>query len=650
VTRRRPAPTLFRISIKFAAEAGASPRGASPIMQSRVLDSAFNGQWHALLMVGLFSVVFNLLMLTAPLFMLAVFSNVMTSKNADTLVLLSFAAAVALLFQGLIDYVRTRLLVRVGIALDLALGPQVAEAMIERAGHDSVADRRPLADSAEIRKFVTDIGVMTLIDIPFVPVYLLVLYWIHPLLGMLGLAAALAFLLLAILNDRLTRHPAEAAQAASRRATAFTAECLGNADAVRAMGMAPAVVGRLRQASLESLAALQEGADRAAISRSLVRSLRIGVQIAIYAAGAWLFLEEQLMVGAIVAASVLLGRALSPLEYAVFAWRSAMAMRQSLRRLGALLAERDGGRGKQRVEDEPGRSMVDVRRAVLTAPESGRVLLNQVSLAVDTGEILGIIGPTGAGKSLLGRLLVGLAEPRTGLVLLKGRRVESGRTMSGAISIGYCPQEPQLFSGSIADNISRFAPGDCFGAVVAAARQVGLHERIEALPDGYATLMAADGHPLSAGLRQQVALARAVYGDPDLIVLDEPAAWIDQAGQASLLQALERVAQRGGAAVVITHQPGLLRSADRLAVMRNGAIDVVGPRNAVLRRITNGQVAGSTVTDARRRDGGPESSRPESSPATARAGAPAAPDGGRSDRTSPSLVLAAPAGTEEVMK
>jgi PrtD family type I secretion system ABC transporter len=615
-----------------------------------VLDSIFSGQWHALMVVGCFSVVFNLLMLTAPLFMLAVFSNVMTSKNADTLILLSAAAGLALLFQGLIDYVRTRLLVRIGIALELAIGPRVAEAMIEQAGHDGVADRRPLADSAEIRKFVTDVGVMTLIDIPFVPLYLLVLYWIHPLLGVLGLSAVLALLLLAVVHDWLTRRPAEAAQAASRRATAFTAECMGNADAVRAMGMAPAVVGRLRQASLDSLEALQEGADRAAVSRALVRTLRIGVQIAIYAVGAWLFLEEQLMVGAIVAASVLLGRALSPLEYAVFAWRSAMAMRQSWHRLGALLAELDSGKGKQRAEDEPDRSVVDVRRAVLTAPGSGRVLLNQISLAVDAGEVLGIIGPTGAGKSLLGRLLVGLAEPRTGLVLLKGRRVESGRTVSGAISIGYCPQEPQLFSGSIADNISRFAPGDCFSSVVAAARQVGLHERIEALPDGYATLMAAEGHPLSAGLRQQVALARAFYGTPDLIVLDEPAAWIDQSAQASLLQALDRVAQRGGAAVVITHQPGLLRSADRLAVMRNGAIDVLGPRNAVLRRITNGQVAGSTVSDARRRDGGAEASNSEVSPATARGDAEAAPDRGRANRVSPSLVLAAPAGTEEVMK
>lgn len=557
-------------------------------MRSRALDSIFSGQWHALMVVGIFSVVFNLLMLTTPLFMLAVFSNVMTSKNADTLMLLSAAAGVALLFQGLIDYVRTRLLVRIGIALDLAIGPRVAEVMIEQAGRELASDRRPLADSAEIRKFVTDVGVMTLIDIPFIPLYLLMLYWVHPLLGTLGLSAALALLLLAIAHDRLTRHPAEAAQAASRRASALTAECMSNSDAVRAMGMLPAVVGRLRLASLESLAALQRGADRAAVSRALVRTLRIGVQIAIYGIGAWLFLEEELMVGAIVAASVLLGRALSPLEYAVFAWRSAMAMRQSWGRLGALLTDRDDGKLMQRAEDEPGRSLVEVRRALVVAPDSGRMLLNQISIAVDPGEILGVVGPTGAGKSLLGRLLVGLAAPRSGFVVLKGRRVEVGRSAPGGLMIGYCPQEPQLFSGSIADNISRFSVGECFPAVVEAARQVGLHERVEALPDGYATLMAAGGHPLCAGLRQQIALARAFYADPDLIVLDEPAAWIDQSAQASLMQAFDRVTERGGAVVVMTHQPALLRTADRVAVMRQGAIELIGPRQAVTRKLGNG--------------------------------------------------------------
>lgn len=618
-------------------------------MRSRVLDSIFSGQWHALMVVGCFSVVFNLLMLTAPLFMLAVFSNVMTSKNADTLMLLSAAAGLALLFQGLIDYVRTRLLVRIGIALELAIGPRVAEAMIEQAGHDGVADRRPLADSAEIRKFVTDVGVMTLIDIPFVPLYLLVLYWIHPLLGVLGLSAVLALLLLAVVHDGLTRRPAEAAQAASRRATAFTAECMGNADAVRAMGMAPAMIGRLRLASLESLAALQRGADRAAVSRAVVRTLRIAVQVAIYGIGAWLFLEEQLMVGAIVAASVLLGRALSPLEYAVFAWRSAMSMRQSWRRLGSLLADRDSSKVRQRAEDEPGRSLVDVRRAVVSAPDTGRVLLNQISMTVEPGEVLGIVGPTGAGKSLLGRLLIGLAAPRTGLVLLNGRRVEAGRTVAGAMTVGYCPQEPQLFSGSVADNISRFNSGECFAAVVEAARQVGLHERVEALPDGYATQLGADGHPLSAGLRQQLALARAFFADPDLIVLDEPAAWIDQAAQASLLQALDRLVQRGAAAVVITHQPGLLRSADRLAVMRNGAIDVIGPRNAVLRRITSGPSAGSPPASASRREGGVAESRPATAPAARAEGANGG-DPARSALVSPPFALAMSAGAEEILK
>ena len=288
-------------------------------------------------MVGLLSIVFNLLMLTAPLFMLAVFANVMTSKNLDTLLLLGVAASVALLFQTFVDYLRTRLLVRVGIAIDLALAPTVVEAMVMRAGRDDSADRRGLGDVAEIRRFVTDIGVMSLIDLPFAPLYLLVIWWMHPVLGAVGVAAALGLLVLAVVNDLLTRRPSEVAQAASRRRSVLTDECLAHADVVRSMGMVNAVIERFKTVSMVSLEALQRGAYRAAISRSLVRTLRTGIQVSIYGVGAWLFIQDQLMVGAIVAAAVLLGRALSPLEFVVFAWRSALGLREAHQRLSGLL-------------------------------------------------------------------------------------------------------------------------------------------------------------------------------------------------------------------------------------------------------------------------------------------------------------------------
>jgi ABC-type protease/lipase transport system fused ATPase/permease subunit len=290
------------------------------------------------------------------------------------------------------------------------------------------------------------------------------------------------------------------------------------------MGMLNAVLDRCRTASLESLHALQRGADRAAISRSLVRSTRVGIQVAVYGVGAWLFLQDQLMVGAIVAASVLLGRALAPLEYVVFAWRSAIGLRQAHRRLNAMLAVRETASLGERSEEDAAHALLDVRRALALAPDTNRVLLNNISLSLSPRELLGVIGPVGAGKSTLGRLMTGLIVPRSGTVLFKGRRFDAARSSLDGASIGYCPQDPQLFAGTVFDNIARFSDGRHIDEVVSAARMVGLHDRIEALPEGYSTVLAPGGNPLSSGMKQQVALARAFFGDPDLVVLDEPAA------------------------------------------------------------------------------------------------------------------------------
>jgi len=292
-----------------------------------------------------------------------------------------------------------------------------------------------------------------------------------------------------------------------------------------------------------------------------------------------------LMVGAIVAAAVLLARALAPLEYAVFAWRSAVGLRQAHRRLSSLLDSRKTVTLAERADDESAQALVELRRATAVVPDANRVLLNNISLSLSPGELLGIIGPVGAGKSALGRLMAGLIVPRTGTVLFKGRRMDAQLMAFEGAAVGYCPQEPQLFAGSVAENIARLSDELNMEAVVRAARQVGLHERIELLPEGYATILASGGYPLSAGLRQQLALARAFYGDPDFIVLDEPAAWVDQFAQNALLQAIDVVRARGAAVALITHQPALLRGADRIAVMRNGGIEMLGPRGQVMQRI-----------------------------------------------------------------
>ena len=563
-------------------------------MPSRPVEIILSRHWPALVSVGVFSLFFNALMLTLPIYMLSIFSNVLTSKNADTLWLLTLVAAFALLLQALVDAFRSRLLVRVGLSVEAAVAPGVLDSLIEHRRELAHHESRALGDAGELRRFVSDTHLMALIDLPFVPLYLTVIAWLHPVLGALALAGALLHLLIAALGDFFIRRPMREASEARERNRELTDDVLRNSDLVRSMGMMSGLASRLRQLGNTSLLWFQQSADRASALRAMVRATRIGLQIALYCAGAWLFLSDQVMVGAIVAASVLLGRVMTPIDSAIPAWRAALKARDAFRRLDAVLRTPVAEPGLGRAPDASNPARFDLRRATVRAPGSSAVLLNRVSLLAQPGELVGVVGATGSGKSALGRLIAGAWPPAGGSFSMNGRSASEWSLRERASMMGYCPQEPYLLAGTLAENIARFQLVE--GGrddVVRAARAVGLDAAVSALPDAYSSRVGHGGMSLPAGMRQQVALARAFYGDPGLLVLDEPAAWLDHAGQQALLGAVDQARARGAAVVIITHQPALLKNASRIVVMNGGAIEFAGPADKVMAHLAGRRSAAS---------------------------------------------------------
>lgn len=552
-------------------------------MPSRPLETLVSRQWPALVSVGVFSLFFNALMLTLPIYMLSIFSHVLTSKNADTLWLLTLVALLALLLQAVVDAVRSRLLVRIGLSVEAAIGPRVVESLVERHRDPSSPEARAIGDAGELRRFVADTHLMALIDLPFVPLYLMVITWLHPMLGALALAGAVLHLLIAAVGDALLRRPMREASEARERSRVLTEDMMRHGDLIRSMGMVSALATRLRRAGNESLLWFQRSADRGSGLRSVVRALRIGLQIGLYCVGAWLFLSDQVMVGAMVAASVMLGRVMTPIDSAIPAWRAAVKAREAVRRLDALLQDPAVEPAFEQAAESPDPSRFELRRASVRAPGTGAVLLNRITLAARPGELLGIVGASGSGKSTLGRLIAGAWPPATGSLSLEGRSAAEWPAHQRGSMVGYCPQEPQLLAGTIEENINRFdGAGSGREPVRRAARSVGLDTSVSALPDSYTSSIGSAGMVLPAGMRQQVALARAFYGDPGLLVLDEPAAWLDHAGQQALLSSIDQARARGAAVVMITHQPALLKNASRIAVMNSGTVEMVGPADKVM--------------------------------------------------------------------
>lgn len=537
---------------------------------------------------ALFSLFVNVLLLVPALYMVQVFDRVLSSRSGETLLLLSAAAFGALVLMMVMDILRSRLLLAVAAAMEKMLAPRVVSGLMREARQlrqgDYLAGMR---DLGVIRSFLTGPAILALFDAPWLLVYLLVVFLFHPLLGAVATAGAMLLLILAWLNERATRAPFDASQNETRNAAGLVEAGLRQPELVGAMGMACHLTQRWQHAGLKS-AMLAANANHAAVTFSgLSKFLRQLLQILMVAVGAYLVLDQHVTAGVMMAGTILLSRALAPVETLIAGWRTLTDAQAAYRRLDALVATEDSDTTPTDLPDITGAVRVD--RVVCGAPGSGRAILKGVSFDAAPGEAIGIIGPSGSGKSILARVLVGAWQPASGCVRLDGADIAQWSRDRLGPQLGYLPEDIGLFDGRIASNIARLGACDPED-VIAAARRANAHDMILRLPQGYDTIVGEGGRALSGGQRQRVGLARALFGRPRIVVLDEPDSHLDGEGEDALVRALHALKAEGVTVFVIAQRASLIAHMDKVLVLNDGQIEMFGPRAEVVARVTRGSV------------------------------------------------------------
>ncbi len=552
---------------------------------STELGAALGASRRAFYAVALFSGMSNVLMLSGALFMLEIYDRVLPSRSVPTLVALLVLVAGLYGAQALIDTIRSRILVRVGNNLDEALSPRVYDAMVrlplKLGGRSDGA--QPVRDLDTVRGFLSGVGPVALFDMPWMPIYLAICFLFHVYIGLTALAGAVILVTLTLATEILTRRPTRrATQFAAARNTLMEAS-RRNAEAITAMGMAGRMAERWNDLNRHYVASGRGAADVAGGFGALSKALRMLLQSALLATGAWLVIHQESTPGIIIAGSILGGRALAPIDLAIANWRGFVAARQSWRRLSRLLEIIPATAEPMALM--PPTATLMVQNAAVHPPGEPRIVCQDVNFSIAAGKALGVIGPTASGKSSLARVLVGVWAPARGSVRLDGASIDQWSPEALGRHIGYLPQDVELLSGSVAQNIARFeAPPDA-QAVIKAAQAAGVHDLIVGLPDGYETNIGDHGSALSAGQAQRIALARALYRDPFLVVLDEPNSNLDAEGDEALTRAILGVRARGGIVIVIAHRPSAIAGVDYILVMGKGRQQQFGPKDEVLARV-----------------------------------------------------------------
>ena len=557
--------------------------------------------WHAFVGVGLMSATINLLYLTGSFFMLEVYDRVLPSRSIPTLVGLAVIAAVLFAFQGVLDIFRGRVLTRIGASLDEALSGRIFDIVVRLplktcTSGDGV---QAVRDLDQVRAFMSSLGPTALFDLPWMPLYLGICFIFHFWIGMTAAIGALILVGITLLTEFRTREPTRAAAETGAARTALALSSRRNAEVLQAMGMSGRVGGLWGQANAKYMVSQLRASDVAGGLGAASKVLRMALQSAVLGVGAYLVIEQQATAGVIIAGSILSARALAPVELAIANWRGFVAARQSWRRLVELMAALPH-RGEPLPLPAP-RTSLSVEGVSVAPPGGKRFVVQDVALALKAGNGLGVIGPSASGKSSLARILVGVWSPLRGKVRLDGAALDQWDTESLGRHIGYLPQDVELFAGTVAENIGRFDSEPDAEAVLAAAKAANVHELILRLPDGYETQVGESGMALSAGQCQRIALARALYGDPFLIVLDEPNSNLDAEGEQALTQAILSARARGRIVVVIAHRPSALAAVDLVLVMADGRTQTFGPKDEVLAKVLRpapaavAQTAGGTV-------------------------------------------------------
>ena len=539
----------------------------------------------AFIATGLMSGMSNILMLTGAIFMLEIYDRVLPSRSIPTLVALVILAAVLFTAQGLLDMIRGRVLIRIGARLDEQLSPRVYETIVRlplKVGNRSDG-LQPLRDLDSVRSFLSGPGPTALFDLPWLPIYLAICFAFHPYIGLAALVGAIVLGCLTLMTEVLTREPTQEATRFGTTRTALAEASRRNAEAMKAMGMMPRIAALWHDANNKYMHSQQRASDVAGGFGSASKALRMMLQSAVLAVGAYLVINQLATGGIIIAGSILSARALAPVDLAIANWKGFVGARQSWQRLTRLLAALPPLVVPMALQ--PPQKNLLVEGITVAPPGSDRIVVQDASFNLQAGHGLGIIGPSGSGKSSLARMLIGVWQPVRGRIRLDGAALDQWPPDILGASIGYVPQDVELLAGTVAQNIARFATPVDANMVISAATAAGVHELIVGLPDGYETQVGEGGTALSAGQAQRVALARALYGDPFLVVLDEPNSNLDSEGDEALSRAIMGVRARGGIVIVVAHRPSAIASVDQLIMMHQGRVQAFGPKEEVLARV-----------------------------------------------------------------
>lgn len=531
----------------------------------------------------------NTLALVAPLYMMQVYDRVIVSRNMTTLLMLTLVAGALLVSYALLEAARSQVLVRAGILFDRQSSDQVFDS-VQRSNLVNISDgsSQGLRDLDRVREYLTGNGLIAICDAPWAPVFIVGCFMLHPWYGLVATLGAIVLFVLGLLNNRLTRAHLEAGSRAAIGANHYASTTLRNAEATRAMGMMNVLRERWQRQHEEVLGWQALASERSGVVMAVSKFIRMGLQIAILGIGAYLVVTQNVSAGSMIAASIMMGRALSPVEQSVGNWRGLVAARESYRRLNELLKAVPPERRRMSMPTPMGE--LSVEQVVAAPPGAQKPVLRGITFAVKPGEALGVLGASGAGKSTLARLIVGVWPYAQGAVRLDGTELPHWNSEELGRNVGYLPQDVELFGGTIAENISRFDSKVDADKIIAAAELAGVHDLIQKMPQGYNTEIGTGGQALSGGQRQRIGLARAVYGSPPLLVLDEPNSNLDLAGETALLQAVRRLRESGKTVVLITHKANIIGAVDKLLVLNDGIAQLFGPRDEVMARLSSPRV------------------------------------------------------------
>jgi len=554
------------------------------------LKEAILASKKSFIIVGFFSLFINILMLVPPLYMLQLYDRVLTSRSEDTLILLTAIVLVLFITMALLEIVRSKILVKVGNNLDYILSQRIFNLLFDLANkHPGKATGVPLNDLTQIKQFMTGSGLFAFFDAPWIPIYIAVLFIFHPMFGYFAIFAAIVLLSLAIVNEYVTKEKLGEANGLSRASGAYVESNLRNAEVINAMGMKDNVRSVWEEKYFGFLHAQNEASNKAAVISNTSKTMRMMFQSMMLGLGGYLAITMEVSPGMMIAGSIIMGRALAPIDLMINSWKGFSGARTSYERVDELLE--DFPKDKEYMELPAPQGEIILEQVVVTPPGAKQPSIKGISMVIDKGDVVGIIGPSAAGKSSLARIILGLWPLAQGKARLDKADIYQWDKADLGKYIGYLPQDIELFEGTVSQNIARFREVDS-KKVVEAAQKAGIHEMVLRLPDGYDTLIGAGGVGLSGGQRQRIGLARAIYDSPVLVVLDEPNSNLDEQGELSLVRAIEILKQQETTVVVITHKPNILKVTNKLAVLKQGILEMYGKTNEVLAQIAanNNQV------------------------------------------------------------